>query len=386
MVGGFLMVRARRRQSANIVVDAVAETQKAEADELAPPPPIEVLFGASLTQAWASMQDVLAERVATFRKQQSSEMGFIVPPVVFRDGVGLAANEYRVQLFGDRYAQATIEPLRTLAIRASDQVRRLPDPEIRDPAFGLPAVWVDNEEAAAVRAAGYTPVDALTVLVTHVTEVIKGHCAQLLSRQGMVAMLDGVRARQPGLVEELVPAILSMSDVQSVLQGLLDEHVPIRNVDLIVETLADAGRHEKDPSRLCEAVRQKLGHTICRQLVGEKDSLPVLTLDPALESSILQNIQGADGAGGFVIDPRVAEAFLSRLLSYMDGMMRKNLSPVLLCRAEIRRPLRTFTRRTAPRLSVLSMNEVPHTITLSSFATITVENPSINPQRTAVHG
>jgi flagellar biosynthesis protein FlhA len=386
-IGGLLVVRARRRTLADAAGTGDGTPGKPAADdELAPPPPIEVVFGASLSQAWASMQDVLAERIASFRKQQSSEMGFIVPPVVFRDGAGMPVNEYRVLLFGDRYAQATIDPSRTLAIRASEQARRLPDPEIRDPAFGLPAVWVDNDQAAAVRSAGYTPVDALTVLITHVTEVIKGQCSQLLSRQAMVALLDGVRARQPGLVEEVVPSVLSMSDVQSVFQALLDEHVPIRNTDLIVETLADAGRHEKDPTRLCEAVRQKLGHTICRQLVGERDSLPVLTLDPGLESSILHNIQGADGAGGFVIDPRLAEAFLGRLLAHMDGMMRKNLSPVLLCRAEIRRSLRTFTRRTAPRLSVLSMNEVPHTITLSSFAMVSVEATTNQPIRSAVHG
>ncbi|KAF1004687.1 MAG: Flagellar biosynthesis protein FlhA [Luteibacter sp.] len=369
---------ARSRQRGDVAGSDADETPGEEkaADELAPPPPIEVLFGASLSQAWSPMQDILAERVSTFRKQQKTEMGFIVPPVVFRDGAGMPPNEYRVLLYGDRYAQAVLEPSKTLAIRASDNVRRLPEPEIRDPAFGLPAVWVENEQAAAARAAGYTPVDALTVLVTHVTEVIKGHSAQLLSRPAVVGLLDGVRTRQPGLVEELVPAVLTMSDVQAVLQGLLDEHVSIRNIDLIIETLADAGRHEKDPGRLGEAVRQKLGHTICRQLVGDRDTLPVLTLDPNLEAAILRNIQGADGTGGFVIDPRIAEAFLGRLLAQMDAMMRKNLSPVLLCRAEIRRSLRTFTRRTAPRLAVLAMTEVPHTITLSSFATVAVEAPS----------
>lgn len=392
---GLGVTRSRRHDVAATQDDAATKAASSDNDELAPPPPIEVLFGGVLSKTWTPMQDVLAERISTFRKQQSTEMGFVVPPVVFRDGAGMPPNEYRVLLSGDRYAQALLEPTKTLAIRASDNVRRLPDPEVRDPAFGLPAVWVENEQAAAARAAGYTPVDALTVLVTHVTEVIKAHSAQLLSRPATVALLDGVRARQPGLVEELVPSILSMSDVQAVLQGLLDEHVPIRNIDLVIETLADAGRHEKDPGRLCDAVRQKLGHTICRQLVGDKDSLPVLTLDPTLEASILHNIQGADGHGGFVIDPRVAEAFLGRLLAQMDAMMRKNLSPVLLCRAEIRRSLRTFTRRTAPRLSVLAMTEVPHTITLSSFAMVAVDAPapqsqptmaSTMPQRSAAHG
>lgn len=388
-IAGFLVTRARR--AAKAAIDGLGGSEAAAANvenELAPPPPVEVLFGSALTEAWSSLQDVLAERIATFRKQHSTEMGVIIPPVVFRDGASLAPNEYRILLLGDRYAQATLEPSRTLAIRASEQTRHLPEPEIRDPAFGLPAVWVDNDRAAAARSAGYTPVDALTVLVTHVTEVIKAQGALLLSRAAVVAMLDGVRARQPGLVEELVPAVLSMSDIQHVLQGLLDESVSLRNIDLIVETLVDSGRQEKDPSRLCETIRQKLGHTICRQLVGDRDTLPVLTLDPSVEATIMRNLQGAEGNAGFVIDPRLAESFLSRLLLQMDAMMRKNLSPVLLCRAEIRRPLRTFTRRTAPRLALLSMNEVPHTIVLSSFAMVTVESAMSNPlpQRSAAHG
>jgi len=368
-----LLARAKSAAAAGADVSTPDQDAATEAATPAPPPPIEVLFGPALTAAWAPMQSILADRIATFRKQYSTDMGVVVPAVVFRDGAGLEANSYRVLILGDRYAQAAVHPEQTLAIRSSEKSARLSGTEIRDPAFGLPAVWVGPEQLVQARALGYTPIDAITVLITHVTEVVKTHMASLLSRAEVVAMLDGVRARQPGLVEELVPAVLAISDVQHVLQGLLEEGVSLRNIDLIVEVLVDIGRHDKDPARLGEAIRQRLGHGICQSLQGERDSLPVLTLDPAIETSVMRNLQEGGGNGAFLLDPRMAESFLGRLLAQMEAMMRKNLSPVLLCRPEVRRALRTYTRRTAPRLSILSMSEVPHSITLSSFGMVSAE-------------
>lgn len=365
------------------IADAALEVAGQEgsttaADDNQPPPPIEVLLGSTLSQAWLPMQSVLAERTATFRKQYAKDMGIVIPPIVFRDSPALEADDYRILLLGDRYAQASAQPDKTLAIHATDKISQL-GKVIRDPAFGLPAVWISADQAAQARSLGCTPVDALTVLVTHLTEVIKANTATLLLRTEVVIMLDGVRARQPGLVEELIPGILAVSDVQHILQGLLDEHVPLRNIDLIVETLADAGRHEKDPAKLGEVVRQRLGQTVCQALLGQRDLLSVLTLDPSLESSILRNLQESNGTGAFVLDPRVAETFLSRLLAQVEAMMRKNLAPVLLCRPEIRRPLRSFTRRVAPRLSILSMNEVPNSINLGSFGMLSIELPDEQP-------
>ena len=375
--GYFLL--ARRKQIQTSESRAPAPEQDAadttQSGSPSPPPPIEVLFGSALTAAWMPMQSILADRVAIFRKQYSADMGVVAPAVVFRDGGGLDPNGYRVLIFGDKYAQALIYPDRTLAIRVSDKSARLPGNEIRDPAFGLPAVWIDTDQISQARSLGYTPIDAITVLMTHLTEVIKSHMAGLLSRADVVSMLEGVRARQPGLVEELVPNVLAISDVQHVLQGLLDEGVSLRNIDLIVEVLVDIGRHDKDPARLGETIRQRLGHGICQSLQGDRESLSVLTLDPAIETNVLRNLQESGGQGAFFLDPRMAESFLSRLLAQMDAMMRKNLSPVLLCRPEVRRALRTYTRRTAPRLSILSMSEVPHSITLSSFGMVSAESP-----------
>ncbi|WP_394539649.1 flagellar biosynthesis protein FlhA [Lysobacter enzymogenes] len=355
---------------------AEAEDAPADAAAAGAVAPIEIAFGPALAAAWLPMRSVLTDRIASFRKHYSKDMGVSVPAVTFREEAMPGAEDYRIYLFGDRYADATVHADKTLAIHASDKAGKLAGVATKDPAFGLPAVWIDNEQAAQARQLGYTPIDPVTVLTTHAIEVIKANIASLLTRAETMAMLESVRARQPGLVEELVPNVLAVSDVQHVLQGLLEENVSIRNIDLIVEVLADSGRHEKDPARLVEAIRRRLGHGICRALQGERDTLSVLTLDPAVENRMLQSLaQAGDASHGFVLDPRLAESFLARLLKLNEAMMRKNLSPALLCRPEIRRALRQFSRRVAPRLAVLSMSEIPHSISLTSFGTVGAELP-----------
>lgn len=370
----WLSLRRKGAANAGEQADSAQESGNADKASQLPVAPIEVAFGPGLAEAWMPMQRLLSERVSNFRKQYSEDMGIMIPAVVFRDDPQLGANDYRILLFGDRYAQASLHHDKTLAIHSSDKnAGQLPGTPTKDPAFGLPAVWIAPEHSAQARTLGYTPVDAMTVFTTHVTEVIKENASMLLLRTEVIALLEGVRARQPGLVEELVPNVLALSDVQHVLQGLLEENVSIRNIDLVVEVLVDKARHEKDPAKLGEAIRQKLGHSICRNIQGGRDVLPVLTLDPAIETRMMQNLQDADGSGAFVLDPHLAESFLGKLIAQMDSMMRKNITPVMLCRPEIRRALRTFTRRVAPRLSVISMNEVPHSISLTSFATITAD-------------
>ncbi|WP_107313191.1 flagellar biosynthesis protein FlhA [Burkholderia metallica] len=353
--------------------DTPAAAGTAPDTQTMPVAPVEVGFGAELARAWIPLQGVLAERVSAFRKQYAEEMGVTIPPVTFRDAVQLGSNDYRISLYGNRFGHAALHADKTLAIHPGGKSGDLTGIATRDPAFGLPALWIDETQLSRASSLGYTAVDPMTVLVTHVTEVVRANISTLLSRTDVVTLLEGVRTRSPGLVEELVPNILSIGDVQAVLQGLLSEHVPIRNIDQIVEVLADAGRHEKDPALLGERVRQKLGHSICQRLIGDKEALAVLTLDPMLENTIAHNLQGADGSSAFVLDPGLAESFLTRLAEQVDAMLRQNLSPALLCRPELRRHLKIFSRRIAPRLAVLSMNEIPHAINLRSFGMVGVD-------------
>jgi flagellar biosynthesis protein FlhA len=189
----------------------------------------------------------------------------------------------------------------------------------------------------------------------------------------VIAMLEGVRARQPGLLEELIPGVMSVSDVQRVLQNLLAEDVSVRNIDQIAETLVDLGRNVKDPSELTEQTRQRISHSICSGLRGTNDELTVLSLHPRLEAQIADNIRRAEGASALVIEPRLAEQLIRKLIPLTESMMRERLAPVLLCGPEIRRYLKTFTRRSVPRLSIVSVNEVPHTVDLKSFAVLNLD-------------
>ena len=358
--------------------DAASDLPAAsDGTQVAPPvPAVEVGFGATLSRNWIPQQSLLADRIVAFRKQYAEDMGAVVPAVVFRDNTQLGSNEYRISLFGNRFGSAMLHPDKTLAIHPSGKGETLPGVATQDPAFGLPAIWIDGEHVSRAKALGYSTIDPLTVLITHVTEIVRANMTTLLSRTDVVALLEGVRGRSPGLVEELVPNLMSVGDVQAVLQGLLAEQVPIRNIDQIVEVLVDAGRREKDPVLLVERVRQKLGLGICQRFIGDKDMLNVLTLDPALENAIAHNLQGSDGSGAFVLDPRLAESFLARLATQVDAMLRQGLAPVLLCRPELRRHLKTFSRRIAPHLAVLSMSEIPHVVNLRSFAMVTIEPPA----------
>lgn len=350
---------------------ATAAAGAADAD-VKPLPPVEVRLGEGLLAAWGNVEATLAERMAAFRRQTSEDYGLVMPAVVFRPAPRLAANDYEILVTGGRVGRGSIQPEHTLAIHTSPQAPVLRGTPTRDPAFGLPGVWIAATERDAARQAGYTLVDALTVLVTHLTECLRSSASQLLTRAEVMRLLEGVRTRQPGLLEELVPTVLAVSDVQRVLQNLLSEMVSIRHLDLIVEVLADAGRTQKDPTLLTELVRERLGLPICQALRGNQDALAVMTLDPSLESTLTQGVRAQAGAQGMLLEPRLAEQMLKRLLNTAEAMMRSNQTPVLLCSPELRRHLKAFTRRAVPRLAVLSVSEVPLAIDLKSQGVVSV--------------
>jgi flagellar biosynthesis protein FlhA len=336
-------------------------------------PPVEVLLGRALSAPWQSQKPLLSERISALRAQQEKATGFAFPAVVFQDGAHLEPNAYEISLHGARHARGQLYPDQTLAIRSAAVTAPLPGGETRDPAFGLPAVWVSEALTDEAQDKGYTLVDPVTVLITHLGEVMRAEAPMLFSRADTVELLESVRTRQPGLLEELIPALMTLSDVQRVLQGLLAEEVSIRNIDQIAETLVDAGRTQKDPAELVEIVRQRLSYSICDTLRAGHDDLAVLSLHPRVEGQIAENIRRSDGRGAFVLDPRLAEQLLRKLTPLAETMMQQSLMPVLLCGPEVRRYLKTFTRRSLPRLAVLSVNEVPHNVELQSFAVLSID-------------
>jgi flagellar biosynthesis protein FlhA len=315
------------------------------------------------------------ERIAAFRKLHAQELGVVLPRVLFKEVARLAPDRYEIVIDGTVCAKAEVRSELVLAIHPGGDVRSIPGEVTRDPTYGLPALWIEEAQREAALAAKFTLVDGPTVFVTHLTEVLRREAARLLSRAETEKLLARVRQAQPTLVEEVIPTLLTVSDVQKVLQSLLREKVSVRNLEAILETLADAGRQTKDTGVLTELVRQRLAHAICQALVGEASALQVLTLDPAVESRLLHgaHARGADGAPQpFAIDPKLAETLTARIAQQAERMMKSNLLPVLLCAPELRRHLRALSERVMPHLRVLSMTEIPNSIELKSWGVVSV--------------
>ncbi len=329
--------------------------------------PIEVRAGADLLPLAKGDNSVLMQRVSAFRTQFANEFGLSLPVVRFVADTKLKAQAYEISLFGVAYGRGEIFPELMLAIHSSGDTKLVKGIETREPTYGLPAVWIDDSQRERAKASRFTLVDPATVFITHLSETLRQQCANLITRAEADKLLARVRSSQPGLVEELVPTVLSVVDVQKVLQGLLKEKVSLRHADAIVETLADVGRTTKDAALLTEAVRLRLGPAICQQLMGDATALQVMTLDPALEQQLRSHAQAAQAAP---VDPRVVEQAIGRIVTVAEQMMRSNLLPILLCAPDLRRHLRSLTERALPHMRILAMTEVPNIVPLKSFSTV----------------
>ncbi|WP_433694705.1 flagellar biosynthesis protein FlhA [Herbaspirillum seropedicae] len=378
LVGGVLLVWAFARKAAAGVEDGESVVDGQEADAQADDPyaqlkvePIEVLVGSR----WVSLVQqgsLFMDRIAAFRKQHAQELGLVLPKVRFRESSKLAADRYEIHLDGVLAARGEARADRLLAIHPSGDIKAVPGEPTKDPTYGLPALWIEESQRNSAVAAKFTIVDAQTVFMTHLTEVLRRESARLLTRAETERLLTRVRESNASLVEDLIPTLLSATEVQKVLQNLLREKVSIRHIEAILEALNDAGRGSKDAQYLTEAVRHRLGHAICQQLLGEATALHVMTLDPNIESQLMQNLRSVDGPQGFALEPLLAEQMVARLVQQAERMMKSNLLPVLLCAPELRRHVRMLSERVMPHLRVLSMTEVPQTIELKSYSVVTL--------------
>lgn len=351
----------------------VDEVREAEGQPAAAPAAIELRLGSQLAAEYPSSSGELLDRVASLRRQIEGQCGFAIPATRIVDSSALGDREYEIRLLGSRFATGDLFTDRVLAIGDRKLDPGMEGIDTLDPSFGVPAVWIELQKTEAARNAGFKLIDPLTVMVTHVSEVVHGELAMLLSRATVVRLLDDIRERQPGLVEELIPNILSVSDVQRVFQNLVGEGVSIGNPDVIVEHLVDLARFQKDPAELTEVVRQRISYAICNQLRGPHDDLAVLNLDPRLENQIATGIAQNPMNAAMPVEPKIAEMLLRSLMRSVEAMHRDGRTPVLLCGNDIRRHLRTFTRKALPKLAILSINELPNRIKLTSFDVVKAE-------------
>jgi flagellar biosynthesis protein FlhA len=366
------MMRSKRADAAASAADAAAGAASRADDifETMKVDPVEVRIGTMLTPLVNDAAGLFVERISAFRKQYALESGFVVPSVRFRDERMLDGEAYEIRIHGSTVANGRVAPGQTLAIHAGGELKALQGRETRDPTYGLPAYWIDPALHEEARAARFTLVDADTVMLTHLNEVLRQQSAGLLTRAETAAMIDRLRQTQASLVDELIPSVLTLSEVQKVLQNLLREKVSILNLEMILEVLVDSGRSVKDAQQLTELVRQKLAPVICQPLVADSGYMHVLTFDPAVEQLLAKNVRAASGNTGLVLEPRFAEQLLSGALAQVERMMKNSLVPVLLCAPELRRHVRAMTERLMPHLRVLAITEVPNTVNLKGFGSV----------------
>ncbi|RZJ03303.1 MAG: flagellar type III secretion system protein FlhA [Rubrivivax sp.] len=361
-----LLAGWRRREAVKPTDDSLIKDSKPQVDDPVPRVhPVEVRMGSALAPLAQGEESTFMQRIAALRKQFAEEFGLLLPAVRFINEARLAANAYELVIYGVIYGRGELYEDRLLAIHPSGDTKHVRGLETREPTYGLPAVWIEDDERERARAARYTLVDTPTVFVTHLSETLRQHCANLVTRAETDRLLNRVRESQPGLVEELVPTILGVVDVQKVFQALLREKVSLIHAESVIETLADAGRGTKDAAVLTEAVRQRLGASICQQLMGEAQALHVLTLDPSVEHRLRSGSVDATP-----VDPRFIEQLLARAVVLAEQMVRSNLLPVLLCAPDLRRHLRSLTERALPHMRVLAVTEVPHLIPLKAFGSL----------------
>ncbi len=361
----------RAKRNAAAAIDSAASPGESDLYAEIAVEPIVLEVGRELVPL-ASDGHGFLERILSFRKQHARDTGFIVPSVKVTDNAQLLPNEYRIAIYGAHVGQGRLHTDKTLAIGSGVSKPLAGGIETKEPAYGLPALWIDDSLHEEAQKRGYTLVDAETVLITHMGEVFKRGASELLSRRETQALIEQVRKRDSSLVEELIPSVMSVSDVQKILQHLLREEVSIRNLDLILEVLVDQARTTKEHRRLVEAVRQRLAAQICQTLANAGGELYVLMLDPAVEKTLSQVYTQASGAQTQPLEPRFVDQVLKRLAGSVEKMLAANIAPVLLCGAELRAGLKEFTSRTLPHLKVLSMSEVTTTVKLKSFGVVTV--------------
>ena len=317
----------------------------------------------------ASQQGELLDRIRSIRKQVADRMGFIVPPIHIHDNLQLKPYEYNILINGAKVGGGELSG-QYLAMDSGGATGLLEGIKTTEPVFGLPAVWIKGKEKEQAQISGYTVVDNTTILATHISEIIKKHAHELVGRQELQQLLDGVATTLPKVVEELVPALLSLGSVLRVVKNLLKENVSIRDLRSILETLADYGGVTKDPEMLTEFVRQSLGRYIVEQYKREDDTLCVLSMDREVEETIADAVQLSEQGSYLAIEPGAAQRILAAIRRNAEQFDATGALPVLMASPTIRRHVKKLTERFMPNLAVISHNEIPPNIKIQSLGVV----------------
>ena len=347
---------------------AAVQAADAAADATGVVDPLAVEVGYALVAIVDEKQGgALLSRVRAIRKQIASETGLLVPSVRVSDNLQLGPRTYSIVVKGVEVARGELFTDRLLAINPGAATVTLVGTPTREPAFGLPAVWIGPDKRDSAIAAGYTVVDPATALSTHLSETIRSFLPDLLTRQQTKDLIDKVGLSSPKLIEELIPKLVSVGEVQRVLRQLLRERVPVKDLTSILEAIADAATVSKDPDVLTEAVRTALGRTICRSYQSDAGDLPVIALSTPLEEELVGSLTRTDRGTVMAVDPNKAQSLASRLAEILAAEVAQ---PVLLCTPALRPHLWRLFARALPHVAVLSHSELPPQVRVVSVASL----------------
>jgi flagellar biosynthesis protein FlhA len=301
----------------------------------------------------------LLARIKAIRKQIVSDFGFIVPPVHIKDNLSLKPTGYSILIKGVEVAAGEVILKKYLAISPGTENEKIDGIPAKDPAFGLPAVWIDEGDVDRAQLAGYTVVDVPSVIATHLTEIIKNYSHELLGKQDVQKLLDALARTHPKVVDDLIPSQLSLGVVQRVLQNLLKERTTIRDLQTILETLSDYASVTRDPETLAEHVRQSLSRSITKQIQNPDGSLSVIVVDPQVERIMAEAIQTLpQGAQYINLEPQIVERIIASMKESFESGLLKGYQPVILCAPATRRFFKKMAERISGSLMVVSHAEI----------------------------
>jgi flagellar biosynthesis protein FlhA len=351
---------------------SVTESTKPEtAEEPVRPQSVDLLeleVGYELIPLVDGEKGAVVERVRALRRQFLSDKGFLVPQIHIRDNLRLASKEYVIRVKGVEAGRGELKPGRFMAMNATGEAQNengLMGEPASEPAFGLPALWISAADKDRGELMGYTIVDPETVLITHLSELVKRHGPELLTRQDVQKLLDGLAKEHPKVIEELVPHHITLGGIQKVLQNLLREEVPIRDLLTIVETLADHAPHSKDADELTEYVRQALARAITASFRNPEGLIPVMTVDPQIEKIIRERAHE-----GVNLEPQLAQRIMSAVQQAVETFGRRGLLPVFITAVGVRRHLRQLISHYLPQIAVLSHNEIVGGVKIQSLGVL----------------
>jgi flagellar biosynthesis protein FlhA len=334
--------------------------------------PFEIRLPQSLHDYFVDEEHEVERRVNVLRKNIANELGLVLPTLTFKKDAKLKNNEYKIYIQGESVASGALRTDRLLAINARGTPTEIEGENTREPTYGLPAKWILPEIRNDAVSLGYTIIEPDTVFLTHLQETSKRFASHFITRSETEKIIESRKAELGKIVDDIIPTLLTYSDIQRIFHGLLSEQVPIKNIGVIFDVVADVARNIKDPEELVEKCREKLKGAICDSLMDGEGKLHVITLYPGLERKLLNSLVTKDQSG-YMLTPKEIDSLITKIANESERLLKANINPVVLCAAPIRKYLRRMIKRSLPLLKIISINEIDEKATVVSAGIIEFE-------------